>query len=503
MIRIIPYLRRMVQLCSVLFLIYLIISTAFPLEIKIPVELYLRIDPFIALSAIVAAKEVVMKMLPAFLMLFLVALLGNFFCGWLCPMGAVIDLWDRLLTLLGARVKKFDDSRLRTLRYGILLFALAAALLNWQIMALLDPISLITRTMVAVFYPGAVFIVNHLLPLLQKILPGLSMLDSAIPMPSFKSTIPVLLTFIIILGLSFMTRRFWCRYLCPLGALYSIASHLRIFKRSVADSCTSCGKCARQCAVGAIPLKETALYDQHRCINCFTCIECPPGAATFNFSTQVAVTVKGVSLSRRYVISSLAFGVLSSLAVRATAALPGQGAAGSRLIRPPGSLPERVFTAACTGCGECMKVCPNKALQPSLMEAGLAGLYTPRLVPRIGYCEEFCNFCGQVCPTGAIRSISLEEKRLIKLGVARVDRSRCIAWAQGKICLACNEQCSYHAVIGDDNKCPVVIEEKCTGCGICENKCPVKGESAIVVYSRGEQKRKSGNNLHVFPNEPV
>ncbi len=138
---------------------------------------------------------------------------------------------------------------------------------------------------------------------------------------------------------------------------------------------------------------------------------------------------------------------------------------------------------------ECLKVCPNNALQSTFLEAGLAGLYTPRLVPRIGYCEEFCNFCGRVCPTEAIQPITLEEKRLIQMGVAHIDKTRCIAWDTDKICLVCNEQCSYHAIVGDDKKRPIVKEEKCTGCGICENKCPVDGEAAIIVHSSGVQKK--------------
>jgi ferredoxin-type protein NapF len=165
------------------------------------------------------------------------------------------------------------------------------------------------------------------------------------------------------------------------------------------------------------------------------------------------------------------------------------GRKNDRLIRPPGALPEEEFISVCTGCGECLKVCPNNALQSTFLEAGLAGLYTPRLVPRIGYCEEFCNFCGRVCPTEAIQPVTLEEKRLIQIGVAHINKTRCIAWDTEKICLVCNEQCSYQAILGDEKKRPIVKEEKCTGCGICENKCPVDGESAIIIHSSGVQKK--------------
>ncbi|HSR11373.1 MAG TPA: 4Fe-4S dicluster domain-containing protein, partial [Thermodesulfobacteriota bacterium] len=199
---------------------------------------------------------------------------------------------------------------------------------------------------------------------------------------------------------------------------------------------------------------------------------------------------------------SMAFGFFSALAVKTNPLQTDSGVKNSRLIRPPGALPEQKFVSACTGCGECLKVCPNNALQSTFLEAGLAGLYTPRMVPRVGYCEEFCNFCGRVCPTEAIQELSVDEKRLVQVGIAHIDKSRCIAYDQDKICMVCNEQCSYKAIIGDDRddkKRPIVKEEKCTGCGICENKCPVDGESAIIVYTSGVQKKIQPENQNSAP----
>jgi len=245
----------------------------------------------------------------------------------------------------------------------------------------------------------------------------------------------------------------------------------------------------KECPVGAIPEANPREYRQQDCVSCFKCLECPPEAVSFHFGLPRWRTVNGVDLSRRYVLGSIGFGVVSALMIKANPLQSESGMKNNRLIRPPGSLPEDQFVAVCTGCGECLKVCPNNALQSTLLEAGLAGLYTPRLVPRIGYCEEFCNFCGRICPTEAIRPLPIEEKRLLQMGVAHIDKTRCIAWDTEKICLVCNEQCSYLAIIGDDKKRPIIKEEKCTGCGICENKCPVDGESAIVVYASGVQKK--------------
>jgi len=496
--RAVPYLRRTVQALSFCFLLYLIIQTAFPLELKIPVDLYLRLDPFIGIISLFTQKEIILRMLPALGVLLLVFIFGNFFCGWFCPMGTTIDFFDRILFREKKRPKPLDDRSLRRFRYGVFIFALITGLMAFQVMYLLDPISLITRTMVISFYPPAIYIYNHLLPQIQALLPRNPVILSSIPLPLFKVNLLIFLFFIIILALGVIRKRFWCRYLCPLGTLFSISSRFRIFRRSVTDECTHCQKCVRECPVGAIPEETPEQYRQEDCVSCFKCLECPPKAVSFGFASPQLKTVDGVTLSRRYVLGSFAFGLASSLVIKTNPLQSESGLKNNRLIRPPGSLPEEKFVSVCTGCGECLKVCPNNALQSTFLEAGLAGLYTPRLVPRIGYCEEFCNFCGRVCPTEAIRPVTIEEKRLLQIGVAHIDKTRCIAWDTDKICLVCNEQCSYQAIVGDDKKRPIIKEEKCTGCGICENKCPVDGESAIIVHSSGVQKKlkPEPNNNH-------
>ncbi len=487
--RAIPYLRRVIQALSFIFLLYLIIKTAFPLEVKIPVDLYLRLDPFIGIVTILTKKQVILRMLPAFGVLLFVFVFGNFFCGWFCPMGATIDFFDRILFREKKRPKGFNDQPLRRLRYGVFIFSLAAGLMAFQVMYLLDPISLITRTLVISFCPPFIYAFNHFLPEIQAFFPRSSFIMSAVPMPLFKVNLLIFLFFIGILALGVIRKRFWCRYLCPLGTLFSIFSRFRILKRYVTEDCTHCQKCVKGCPVGAIPEEAPQSYRKQDCISCFQCLECPPEAVSFHFSPPKWETVNGVDLSKRYALGSLAFGFVSALVIKANPLQSESGLKNNRLIRPPGSLPEEKFVSVCTGCGECLKVCPNNALQSTLLEAGLSGLYTPRLVPRIGYCEEFCNYCGRICPTEAIRHLPIEEKRLIQMGVAHINKTRCIAWDTEKICLVCNEQCSYQAIVGDDKKRPIVKEEKCTGCGICEHKCPVDGEAAIVVYASGVQKK--------------
>lgn len=164
------------------------------------------------------------------------------------------------------------------------------------------------------------------------------------------------------------------------------------------------------------------------------------------------------------------------------------------LIRPPGAREDDILSK-CIRCGECIRVCPTGGLQPGLGVAGWEGLWTPVLVPRLGYCDYSCNACGQVCPTEAIPRLDLEQKRQTVIGLAYIDRDRCIPWADGRDCIVCEEMCpvpdkaifleerTLTAALGGATtvRCPHVIRERCIGCGICEAKCPIKGEAAIRV----------------------
>jgi ferredoxin len=188
------------------------------------------------------------------------------------------------------------------------------------------------------------------------------------------------------------------------------------------------------------------------------------------------------------------------------------GAAEPTLIRPPGALAEEMFLKRCVKCGECMKVCITGGLQPTFLEAGLEGIWSPVLVPRIGYCEYRCTLCGQVCPTGAIRKLNLEEKAATKIGLAMIDKGRCLPFAHNMSCIVCEEVCptSPKAIWFEDVrlrerqgrvvllKQPHVDLSLCVGCGICETKCPVLGRPAITIASLGESRSKD-NQLLLLP----
>jgi ferredoxin len=252
------------------------------------------------------------------------------------------------------------------------------------------------------------------------------------------------------------------------------------------------------------------------CLVCLNCTEaCRREGLAFAWGGPWArePAVEGLDLSKRALVGSAVGGLLGLGLMRITPQARATMPRAERfvfnpdLVRPPGARAERDFLQRCTACGLCMKVCPTGGLQPAWAEAGLEGIWTPRLVPAIGYCVYSCNQCGQVCPTEAIRPLPLAEKQQVRIGLARFDTTRCIPYAYGRECIVCEEVCplpkkAIYAVEtdvtrGDGSvvrlKQPRVDPELCTGCGNCEYACPYKDQPAVRVFSANESRHPKTN----------
>ncbi|MDP2839257.1 MAG: 4Fe-4S dicluster domain-containing protein, partial [Syntrophales bacterium] len=271
---------------------------------------------------------------------------------------------------------------------------------------------------------------------------------------------------------------------------------LGVFRRRVSPECNRCMVCQKGCPMGAIG-EDPLITGAADCIQCRECAEiCSQKAISFPASFSGVGEYSGFDLSRRGFVYSVGGGLtLGFLSLRT----PFTSLQGRRqLIRPPGALPETAFLRTCIRCGECMKSCVTNTLQPSLWESGFSGLWTPKLELRMAACEPNCNVCGKVCPTQAIRSLSMEEKTHAKIGTAVLRKETCLVWAQNKLCLICDEICPYNAIVFrpvEGYRRPVVIASRCNGCGYCEQRCPVKGESAIVVVPDGEIRLAEGSYI--------
>ena len=489
-------MRRTIQLFSLFFFTYLFFRASYPLTSWIPVDFFLRADPLIALCTTLSTRGVIVKALPAVILVVLTMLFGRFFCGYLCPLGTVLDLFHKLS---GTRKPQFVV-RLRNLKFYLLIGLIAASITGANVIYLFDPLIILTRTYTILFYPLSILFANLSLDWIRPVADHLGWIELAYLyyfQPFFYMSLITGLIFLCILALNLITPRFWCRYLCPLGALLGFFSRFGIFKRVVNNSCTSCMKCKEMCPVGAIdddPLKAKA----SECLQCRTCrLICPEEAISFKaiyspFREDVSTEI---SITRRGFLYSLTGGLTSSFFLFNDPLKRGRR---DNLIRPPGSIPEEEFLNTCIRCSECMKVCITNTLQPSLFESGIEGLWTPRADLRFAACEQTCNLCGRVCPTQSIRDLNLEEKKHARIGTAVILKEKCLVWEQDKICLICDEQCPYNAIVFkmvEGSRRPFVIENKCNGCGFCEHKCPVEGDAAIVVKPLGEMRLKEGSYL--------
>jgi ferredoxin len=463
-------------------------------EINAAVNTFFRANPLVLFSYLLAAKSWTWLLLPAALMTLATLALGRFFCGWICPLGTILDL-------LTSRIRK--TAPIRALRgntkYWLLLPLLSASLFNLNLSGLLDPIAILLRALTFLLHPlmgltareGWVALYRLMGEQRDGLAPAYNLIRATL-LP-FRDTIyPLaLLSAAILLAVIALERfetRNWCRNLCPLGTLLGWLSHFSLFRRTPAGLCADCGVCRELCPTS---------FDQDHLVKeeCVLCLDCQRGCPHERISFRPELALKGTGPllpERRVLLGGLAGGLLLALPTRFR--YPERD---SRLLRPPGVRNEDDFLKRCVRCGECMKVCLKSALYPAAYQAGLEGFYTPLVIPRLGYCEYNCTLCGQVCPTGAIPNLPVEVKQREVIGKAVFDKNHCLPFARKIDCIVCEEHCPVPekairsravTVIGLDGLSktvnePYLVEEICNGCGICEKVCPLETKAGIEVFA--------------------
>lgn len=483
-------IRRIYQIFFLSLFVSLLFLASYKAIKSFPVSLFLQADPLIALSTALSSRVVYAGLALAFIIVLVTLIFGRVFCSWICPLGIMNHIISALPSARKRRQQMIANEwrPMYQLKYYVLITFLVLAAFGVLQIGLLDPISLAVRTFAVTVFPG-----------LQK-----AQLPIYATQPFYHGGWLIGLLFLGILIANRFVMRLWCRLLCPLGALLGTLARFSLFRiYRDSDQCVTCHKCSEICHGGCNPHGNLRVSDCVMCLNCTS--SCSRGAIKYRFLPPTHNEAPSPNLERRKAMAAIASGVALVPVLRTSYGVV--MGADHDMIRPPGALAEKDFAKKCIKCGACIRVCPTHVIQPAVFEAGFEGLWTPILRYDIGWCTHTCTLCSQVCPTGAIRKIFPWErtgeppaKEPIRLGTAFFDRGRCLPWAMGTPCIVCEEVCptSPKAIWlepaevqrRDGTKIKVQLPhldpQRCIGCGICQNRCPVGARAAIQVSSVGE-----------------
>jgi len=443
--------------------------------------------------------------------LVLTILFGRIYCSVICPMGVFQDIiiWIRrreglLLHKINERrfkkyaadkkaglavekpstikreVKHFEFNKERKwVRYPILVLTIAAIVAGTQVaVAMIAPYSAYGR--------------------MVRTAAGLGKGESLAP----ALLIAAAVTFVAIVLCAWLWGRAYCNTVCPVGTLLGLfGRHPLLHIRIDENKCVACGRCGRGCKSSCIDM-DAHTVDYSRCVDCFDCIRrCNEGAITYGFGKAKAVTDTTSDGShddgrRQFVATTL---LLGGAAVTAKAqslhldggladVVPKTNPTRTGRLVPFGAESVENFYSKCTACQLCVSNCPNHVLRPS---TDLKYLLQPEMGYENGFCRPECTICSEICPSGAIKPISREQKAATHIGRASVNLELCISALGQDSCGNCSARCPVGAVrmVNDPDsgrKIPVVSEEICIGCGACEFLCPSRPISAITVNGLAE-----------------
>ena len=424
---------------------------------------------------------------------------GRIYCSVICPLGIFQDI----VSWIRGRSKKnrFTASpERRWLRYGVLAVFIVALVAGIHVLvALLAPYSsygrMVTNLLLPVYQWG-----NNLLASIAERVDSYAFYGVDVWMKSLPTFLIALATFIIIVVLAWRGGRTYCNTICPVGTFLSLIARYSRFKVYFEpDKCKSCGMCTKNCKASCIDF-ETHKVDYSRCVTCGNCVEkCKFDALHYGIPKAAPQPVeptqeeKTDTARRAFLVGTAIVGADVALAQAAKKVDGGlaviqdkKPAKRSTPLTPPGSVSARHFYQHCTACQLCVAKCPNGVLRPS---TDPMRLMQPELSFERGACRPECVECSTVCPTGAIKPITVARKSSTIVGHAVWVKDNCLVLTDGVSCGNCARHCPAGAIMmvpsnPDDESSPMVPAVNtamCIGCGTCEYVCPSRPFSAIYV----------------------
>jgi len=360
---------------------------------------------------------------------------GRFYCSMLCPFGILQDVIGFL-----SRRKAATAPNFRKTRYAIAGIAFGMLISGWSgAFLLLDPYSNFGRIF-------GVFTLGGTLPL------------------------------VVIVLLAVWKKRIYCTTVCPVGTLLGLIAKCGMVKLAITGKCVKCGKCVKTCPSGCIDIANGAI-DNERCVRCMNCVSsCPLRGIHFTLPKRAIVPVD--PSRREFLVNG---GVLiAGLAAGVVLAKTGMGKlaeiARRFKILPPGAGDVTRFASKCTACQLCTANCPARIIVPAPGGDGPVSLDLSR-----GACQYDCNRCSRICPTGAIRPLTLEMKRKTKIAEAKFNPQSCIVFQEGEPCGKCAAACPVQAITLRKNGAPRPVKAGlCIGCGACQAVCPASPKAMTV-----------------------
>ena len=451
------------------------------------------------------------------LLLLLTLVFGRVYCSVICPLGIMQDLF----AAMGRKAKKnrYSYSKAKNwLRYPVLVvFVVLVALGFTGIASLIAPYSAFGRIAESLLQPLWMW-GNNLCAMAAEHFGSYAFYSVDVWMKSLPVIIVAAVTLVVVAILAWRGGRTYCNTICPVGTVLGFVSRFSLMKPVIDTSkCNSCGLCARKCKASCINAKEHSI-DYSRCVVCMDCLEnCRQGALRYVWAAKCkcgsacsgkcetegkatepkaeseAKKAETVDTGRRAFMAGTALAIGAAAYAKGEMKVDGGLAAitdktpakrRTRIV-PPGALSISNLEQHCTGCQLCISECPNGVLRPS---TSLMTLMQPEMSFERGFCRPECTRCADVCPTGAIKPITREVKASTQIGHAVWIQHNCVAVHNDYPCGLCARKCPVGAIElvpfthkGRESMVPAIDEERCIGCGKCENLCPARPFSAIYV----------------------